>query len=301
MKRFTSLVTLLVLIVAACNPASAEPPKLDVPYVPTPEPVVQKMLEMAQVKEGDLVYDLGCGDGRIVVTAAKEHGARGVGVDIDPQRIAESKQNAEEAGVTDRVKFIQQDLFTMDFSDADVLTLYLLPSVNLKLRPAILNLRPGTRVVSHSFSMDDWEPDDQATVSSATIYYWVVPAKVEGTWNWEAQTAQGRQPVTMTLNQKFQEVSGSARVGEQEYQIRDAKLEGDQLSFVLAAPDGNGGAGTTLRYQGQVAADSIRGRMLEGMTERPQDGEARPAAGRDQQAQQDGQQGIEWTAQRKSR
>ncbi len=151
----------------------------DVPYVPTPQPVVDAMLKVAKVGKNDVLYDLGSGDGRIVVTAAQRYGTRGVGVDINPERIQEANENAKKAGVTDRVKFVQQDLFTTDFSEATVLTLYLLPEVNARLRPKILSeLKPGTRIVSHAFDMGDWKPDQTLTVDGKTIYYWVVPENV---------------------------------------------------------------------------------------------------------------------------
>lgn len=154
----------------------------DVPYVPTPPEVVDAMLKLANVKAGDVVYDLGCGDGRIVITAAKEHGARGVGIDINPQRIKESNANAQQAGVADRVKFTTQDLFETDLSEATVVMLYLLPAINLKLRPKLLReLKPGTRIVSHSFDMGDWKPEKTVAVASngseRTIHFWTVPAK----------------------------------------------------------------------------------------------------------------------------
>ena len=145
-------------------------------YVPTPQPVVEEMLRIANVQSDDLVYDLGSGDGRIVITAAQQVGARGIGIDIDPQRIREANENAEQAGVTDRVEFRQEDLFETDFSDATVVTLYLLPELNLRLRPRLLEeLQPGTRIVSHAFDMGDWEPDQVVRVDGQTIYYWVVP------------------------------------------------------------------------------------------------------------------------------
>ncbi|MEA5604615.1 class I SAM-dependent methyltransferase [Nostoc sp. UHCC 0252] len=150
----------------------------DVPYVPTPQPVVDAMLEVAKVGKNDVLYDLGSGDGRIVVTAAQKFGTRGVGIDINPERIQEANENAKKAGVTDRVKFVQQDLFTTDFSEATVVTLYLLPEVNLKLRPKILSeLKPGTRIVSHAFDMGDWKPQQTLNVEGKTVYYWVVPEK----------------------------------------------------------------------------------------------------------------------------
>jgi SAM-dependent methyltransferase len=149
----------------------------DVPYVPTPERVVAKMLEVAKVGPNDVVYDLGSGDGRIVIAAAKK-GARGVGIDIDAERIWEAKNNAIAAGVAERVQFRQEDLFKTDFREATVVTMYLLSAVNLKLRPRLLaELRPGTRIVSHAFDMGDWKPLETHKVGSSTVYYWVVPER----------------------------------------------------------------------------------------------------------------------------
>jgi ubiquinone/menaquinone biosynthesis C-methylase UbiE len=148
----------------------------DVPYVPTPQPVVDKMLEMAKVRAGDVLYDLGCGDGRIVITAAREHGARGVGIDINPARISEARENAAKAGVTDKVEFKVGDLFEADFSDATVVTLYLLPDINRKLRPQLWRqLKVGTRVVSHDFDMGpEWPPERIEHLEHKTLYYWTI-------------------------------------------------------------------------------------------------------------------------------
>lgn len=150
--------------------------QLNVPYVPTPQPVVEKMLEMANVGKDDLLYDLGSGDGRIVITAAKERGARGVGIDLDPIRVTEARENAKKAGVADRVQFRVGDLFKTDLSEATVVTLYLLSSVNLQLRPQLWRqLKVGTRVVSHAFDMGkDWPPERVETVAGSTIYYWTI-------------------------------------------------------------------------------------------------------------------------------
>lgn len=148
----------------------------DVPYVPTPEEVVDAMLKLADVKKDDVLYDLGCGDGRIVVTAAKNFGVRAVGVDIDPERIREANENAKKAGVADRVKFIEKNLFDADIKDATVVTLYLLPDVNRKLKPKLLkDLRPGTRIVSHQFDMGDWKPAKKMDLDYRTLYLWTVP------------------------------------------------------------------------------------------------------------------------------
>lgn len=172
------MVMMLCMTTLAFAQAPVESPALDVPYVPTGTEVVKGMLELAKVSKNDVIYDLGCGDGRIVITAAKDYGATGTGVDIDPERIKEAKENARVAGVTDKVKFVQKNLFDMDFRDATVVTLYLLPSVNMKLRPILLEqLKPGTRIVSHAFDMGDWKPEKTIQVNGSTIYYWTVPQK----------------------------------------------------------------------------------------------------------------------------
>lgn len=174
-KSLMAVFLVLCVVTLSC---AQEKPKLDVPYVPTGQEVVDAMLKLADVGEGDVVYDLGCGDGRIVITAAKEYGATGTGIDIDPERISEARENAAEAGVEDKVEFVQGDLFKTDFSEASVVTLYLLSSVNMKLRPILLKqLKPGTRIVSHAFDMGDWEPEEKITVNGATIYRWTVPEK----------------------------------------------------------------------------------------------------------------------------
>jgi SAM-dependent methyltransferase len=180
----TAAVAALVFVAPACHrptaakeggSASAPSRAPDVVFVPTPETVVDEMLNLADLKPGEVLYDLGCGDGRIVIAAAKRGAGKAVGVDIDPQRIKEAWANARAAGVADRVTFIEGDLFKMDFADADVVTLYLLPDLNLKLRPKILALRPGTRVVSHAFDMGDWKPEVEEVVDGRTVYAWHVP------------------------------------------------------------------------------------------------------------------------------
>src|SRR6266478_5768609 len=173
----TAPITLLVTLTALgiAQPQKHEP---DVPYVPAPDEIVDAMLKTAAVKKGDVVYDLGCGDGRIVIAAAQKFGTRGVGIDINPVRIQEARENAKKAGVAGLVKFIEQDLFEANIGDATVVTLYLLPAVNLKLRPKLLrDLKPGTRVVSHSFDMGDWKPVKKLEVGGEEIFYWVIPGK----------------------------------------------------------------------------------------------------------------------------
>ena len=164
---------LLVLFAATADAQELREP--DVFYVPTPQPVVDAMLQMAKVTSADVVYHLGCGDGRIPVTAAQRYGAKGVGIDIDPKRIAEANENAKAAGVTDKVTFLNEDLFTADISRATVVTLYLLPSLNERLMPRLKALKPGTRIVSHAFDMGStWPPDAKQEVAGKTIYFWIV-------------------------------------------------------------------------------------------------------------------------------
>src|SRR5215467_139947 len=165
-------------VLLAATVAAQAPAHLDVPYVPSPNPVVEGMLKLAGVKKGDVVYDLGCGDGRIVIAAAKDYGARGVGVDINPERVQEARANAKKASVDEMVKFEENDLFKANIRDATVVTLYLLPDVNVRLRPKLLKeLKPGTRIVSHSFDMGDWKPEREEVVEGRHLYLWTVPAK----------------------------------------------------------------------------------------------------------------------------
>lgn len=233
------------LAFVAAGPAAAQPAKpLDVPYVPTPQPVVDRMLALGEVDAGTYVIDLGSGDGRIPVTAARQYGARALGVDLNPERIREANDNARQNGVADKVEFRQQDLFETPIGDAQVLTMYLLPNVNLQLRPRILEqLRPGSRVVSHAFTMQEWEPDHQETVGNSNLYLWIVPARVAG--NWQVRPAASGQPFTLALSQAFQKVSGTATVGGRQVALQEVSLRGDELRFTLdgqahvARVDGN--------------------------------------------------------------
>ena len=185
-RTFISVIICALWASTACHPAyraegtrshdRSPPPPLDVPYVPTPQEVVTQMLKLAQVGPTDVVYDLGAGDGRIAITAAQQFGARAVGIDLDPMRIEEATANAQRAGVSDRVQFIEQDLFTADISEATVVTLFLRPSLNLRLRPKLWReLKPGTRVVAHLYDMGDWKPDKVEHVDRRPVYYWVIP------------------------------------------------------------------------------------------------------------------------------
>lgn len=207
-----------------------EPVQLDVPYVPTPDDAVHRMLEMADVRPDDYLIDLGSGDGRIVIQAVRDWGVReAIGVEIDPERIAEARANAREAGVEDRVRFEQGDLFEKDFSEATVLTMYLLESINLDLRPVILEtLEPGTRVVSHVFSMGEWMPDETVTVRSLDAYMWIVPARVGGHWRITLPDDDG---FTVGFAQTFQEIDGTAIIGGHNIPMNFARLRGDEIRF----------------------------------------------------------------------
>ncbi|HTP94414.1 MAG TPA: methyltransferase domain-containing protein [Burkholderiales bacterium] len=240
-----------------------------VPYVPTPKDVVEKMLKLARVGAGDYVIDLGCGDGRILVAAAKQFGARGFGVDINPERIAESDANARKAGVTDRVAFHQQDLFKTDFSDATVLTMYLLPAVNRALRPKILSdLKPGTRVVSHDFDLGAWEPDHKETMyspdkygvgGSSTVYLWIVPAKAAGNWSWQLSYGGATHRYQFAAKQDFQMLSGDVTVDGASAKIHDGKLNGAEISFKVTAQVG--GAPVVHEFNGRINGDAVTGEV----------------------------------------
>jgi SAM-dependent methyltransferase len=227
----------------------------DVIYVPTPYRVVEEMLRVADVRENDRIYDLGCGDGRIVISAAQRFGSRGVGVDIDPRRIAESRQNAVEAKVDHLVQFLEQDLFTTDFGDATVVTLYLLPILNLQLRPRLLTeLKPGTRVISHDFGMSEWIPDRKTLVVIGErhhwIYCWIVPANVIGKWELSIVDFHDNSPFPMWLEQVYQYVVGTVRFGGSRKHLKNAQLSGENLLFELDFQDKR--ETFSLRFEGRV-------------------------------------------------
>jgi SAM-dependent methyltransferase len=238
---------------------SAQTRTPDVIYVPTPPNVVAEMLRLTKVTKNDVVYDLGCGDGRLVITAARRYGARGVGIDIDPQRIRESRANARKAGVTKRVKFLEQDLFQTDIREASVVTLYLLPKLNVELRPKLLrDLRPGTRLVSHDFDMAEWQPDQTVQVTGASrqhsVYYWVIPARVDGMWHLSLPTPMGAQEYVLHLEQQFQEVRGTIRMQDNDLPITNATLTGDHLRFTVTT-----GEKVKMSFDGRVDTNAMRG------------------------------------------
>lgn len=206
---------------------------LDVPFVPTDERVVQAMLELGGVDAADTLFDLGSGDGRIVVAAARDHGAHAVGVEIDSSRVKLSEAYADQMGVSHKTAFVQEDLFTVDFSSATVVTMYLLHSANIDLRPRLLNeLRPGTRIVSHAFDMGDWRPDRRARLRDISLFLWVVPAPVAGTWCWEAPDGRF---FCVSLEQKYQRLSGSVWIDGELSRLTTTLLWGDLLELGIEA------------------------------------------------------------------
>jgi SAM-dependent methyltransferase len=224
----------------------------DVVWLPTAQALVDKMLDMAKVTPQDYVIDLGSGDGRTVITAAKR-GARALGIEYNPDMVALSKRNAEKEGVGDKARFIQADLFKSDFSQATVITMFLLPEINLQLRPKILNLKPGTRIVSNSFEMGEWIADQTATVDDSnkcseycTALLWIVPAKVQGTWKLPQ--------AEIVLEQSFQTFSGRLNSRTEMLLIKNGRLSGDQISFTAGAA----------QYTGRVSGNAMQGTLKSG-------------------------------------
>ena len=256
-----SLLALCLSVVAVSVFAQAQPAKepfqpqvgqegKDVIWVPTPQALVDKMLDMAKVTPKDYVIDLGSGDGRTVITAAKR-GARALGIEYNPDMVELSKRNAAKEGVGDKANFVKADLFESDFSQATVITMFLLPEINLSLRPRILDLKPGTRIVSNSFTMGEWKTDETAEVdkdcaSWCTALLWIVPAKAQGAW----QLPQGE----LTLKQEFQILSGTLKSGSNTTPIANGRLSGDQISFSA------GGA----QYTGRVSGNAMEGSVKSG-------------------------------------
>ena len=235
--------------------------KPDIHYVPTPQQLVDVMLQMAEVKEDDLLYDLGSGDGRLVISAAKNHGARAIGIDIDPERIAEAKNNAAKENIEDKVEFRQADLFKSNFGDATVITLYLLNELNVRLRPQLFaQVKPGTRIVSHAFNMGDWEPDADRTVkikgSEYNAYFWVMPANMSGPWKVKGD-GKGM-PETVFVDQTFQKFT--VRTDDGGEVIGEGRLHGKEFTLTLTKPAAGGPTGFTGEIEGNTIKASAAGK-----------------------------------------
>jgi len=244
------------------KPAEAFTPQVgqagkDVIWVPTPDALVNRMLKMAQVTPEDVVVDLGSGDGKIVIAAARDFKARSLGVEFNPDMVTLSRRNAQAAGVAERARFEQGDIFTYDYSNATVVTMYLLPGLNLKLRPTLLKMKPGTRLVTHQFTMGSWEPDDTTTVENRPGYLWIVPAAVGGSWQMTGQETRGTHQSQLSLTQAFQQVTGTWRGTSMDGKLRSVRISGDLLSFDMMDPNG------VLRsYVGRVNGARIEGTTL---------------------------------------
>ena len=255
------LVCALLLLAAAS--ARGE----EVPYVQTPQNVVEAMLELAGVRGSDFLIDLGSGDGRIVITAARKYGASGVGIDYDNYLTTESTDIAAKAGVADRARFLNQDIFETDLRAATVVTMYLLPEFNLRLRPRLLSeLRAGARVVSHDWDMGEWAPDAQIEVAApekkiglrktSTLYLWIIPAQLAGKWETRVPVGDGTMEIALELEQAFQNLGGVARIDGAARPIERSVVKGRYVAFRIDDP-----AGGAIRFQGNASADRIVGQV----------------------------------------
>lgn len=229
----------------------------DVRYEPSPPVVVDRMLDMGNADRADVMYDLGSGDGRFVIAAARDFGVeRAIGVEIDDELIARSRDNAREAGVADQTRFVETDLFEYDFSDADLVTLFLLPRLNIRLRPRLLaELEPGARVVSHLHDMGDWPPDATARVDDHKVFLWVIPARVEGRWSGRTE---GRK-YELAMQQLYQSVGGTLVFDGRRYVLADARLKGRQLRFRALAEGGAGAEEAT--FEGRIERETLEGTL----------------------------------------
>jgi len=262
----SALVVDSAFVAQAAGPAKDYAPSVgqegkDVIWVPTPQALVDRMLEIAGTKPTDYVVDLGSGDGRTVITAAKKFGARALGIEYNPDMVELAKRNAEKEGVSDKAQFMKADIFQTDFSKATVLTLYLLPSLNVKLRPTILNMRPGTRVVSHAFTMDDWQADQVESADGRTAYMWIVPAKVGGTWKIDV-AGGGARSYEASFVQQYQNIGGSAKAYGRNVQFSNGKLRGETINFTIA-DDSN----VRRDFTGRVNGNKIEGTVKTGSAE----------------------------------
>lgn len=231
------LITLLALCLALCCCDSMPGKKTipDVHFATTPHKVVKEMLKLAEVNKDDVVFDLGSGDGRIVIAAARDFGARGVGVELDKELVAESAQNAKEAGVAERVKFLEEDFFAIDLRDATVVTLYLLPQLNARLLPKFLKeMKPGSKIVSHMWEMGKWKPDMTLKAYRTTVHLWVVPAQVDGNWRVTLANEKGTREYTLSIKQDFQKIRATLSDGKRQYTVEDTNIQGNDIAISVS-------------------------------------------------------------------
>lgn len=266
-----------LLLALTALPVAAQEGQGDVVYVPTPQVVVDEMLNMAKIGAGDFLIDLGSGDGRIVITAAKKYGTRGIGVDLDTYLVQKAREGARIAGVADKAQFVVQNLFETDLSRATVISSYLLPEMNEKLLPKLLALKPGTRIIAHDYDMGDWPSDEQKSITvpekevgdlgKSHVFFYVVPAKIAGAW--ESLVYSGRHGVIyeFDFDQRFQRVSGEVRIDGKRTRLPLFKMSGDQVSFEVGVPQRTGV--TQYRFQGTVRQDTIEGTLTIGGAKKP--------------------------------
>lgn len=229
----------------------------DVVWVPTPDQLVERMLTMAQVTPTDFVVDLGSGDGRTVIAASKKFGATAMGVEFNPDMVALAERNAVREGVAGaKARFVRGDIFETDFTKATVVTMYLLPGLNMRLRPTLLKMRPGTRLVSHQFTMEDWQPDETSYLDYRPAYLWIVPATVQGSWR---MTVAGGEAVDLDFEQTFQKIRGSVAYGIVKAGLREAALRGDAIAFQLVDQKGR-----LHEFSGKVTGDRMEGTVRSG-------------------------------------
>ncbi len=257
-RSLAALAALLLLASPAAAQKTFEPqvgqPGKDVIWVPTPDEVVDRMLAMAQTTPNDYVIDLGSGDGKIAIAAAKRFGARALGIEYNPDMVKLSQKNAEAAGIASKAGFRHGDIFATDFSQATVVTMYLLPALNLKLRPQLLSMRPGTRIVSHSFHLDDWEADEISSMDGRRVYFWVVPANVIGSWAMEQSIGANVRRHDLNFEQRFQKIEGTISLGPILAGLRNARLRGTEISFVYVD-----NAAVRREFTGRVVGNKMEG------------------------------------------
>lgn len=238
----------------------------DTPYVQTPQNVVDRMLQIAKVGPADYVIDLGSGDGRMIITAARKYGARGFGVDLDRRLVELANKRAKSEGVADKAVFYERDLYETDLKDASVVTIYLLPEVNLMVRPRLLaTLKPGTRVVAHDYDMGEWRPDQQLVMDApgkpvgrdqkSKVFFWVIPGNAAGKWRWELPVGGKPAAFDLTLTQNFQDIKGTVSIDGTSMPLENARLSGEEISFTVTDPRDR----TRYDFSGHIAGQAISG------------------------------------------
>jgi len=259
--RYGILIILCTVTMYSCEDTHKGKTQPDVIFATTPHRVVKEMLKLAEVTKEDVVYDLGSGDGRIVIAAARDFGARGVGIEIDPKLIIESNENARSAGVSDRITFIEKDIFVADTSQATVVALYMLPELNKELLPKLFKeLRPGTRIVSHKFGIGDWQPDMTLTAHDTKVLFWIVPANVTGDWRISLWNEKVKRNYTLTLNQHYQKISGTLSYDNRRLNTGDMKLYGTEIMIFVS--DTMSGQRFLMTLEGIVSGDTMEGKAL---------------------------------------